>query len=136
MSIRDFDQTVIGNPVHDLIRFGLSMATSLRDSNLPGVSAVAMLEAIMEGYEQAFEDADDNDVAPKYVKKGLRQSVRRTWAHLARERIRDTRPKMRWFVLNWWSTLVSNRVKKYRPLVGSIRFCCWPVGVRTPGLLD
>jgi uncharacterized protein (DUF2252 family) len=38
VQIRDVDQTVIGNPAHDLIRLGLSLATAARGSNLPGVT--------------------------------------------------------------------------------------------------
>jgi uncharacterized protein (DUF2252 family) len=38
IQIRDFDQTVIGNPSHDLIRLGLSLASAARGSNLPGVT--------------------------------------------------------------------------------------------------
>jgi uncharacterized protein (DUF2252 family) len=35
IQIRDLDQTVIGNPAHDLIRLGLSLATAARGSDLP-----------------------------------------------------------------------------------------------------
>ena len=38
IAIRDLDQTVIGNPAHDLIRLGLSLATAIRSSDLPGVT--------------------------------------------------------------------------------------------------
>ena len=38
IEIRDMDQTVIGNPVHDLIRLALSLATAARGSDLPGVT--------------------------------------------------------------------------------------------------
>jgi uncharacterized protein (DUF2252 family) len=38
IEIRDFDQAVIGNPAHDLIRLGLSLATAARGSDLPGVT--------------------------------------------------------------------------------------------------
>jgi Uncharacterized protein conserved in bacteria (DUF2252) len=41
IAIRDLDQTVIGNPAHDLIRLGLSLATA----------TAVMLEQIVEGYE-------------------------------------------------------------------------------------
>ena len=54
IQIRDLDQTVIGNPAHDLIRLGLSLATAARGSDLPGVTTAKMLENMMEGYEQAF----------------------------------------------------------------------------------
>ena len=36
IQIRDLDQTVIGNPTHDLIRLGLSLAMAARGSDLPG----------------------------------------------------------------------------------------------------
>src|SRR5580698_7227126 len=38
IQIRDLDQTVIGNPAHDLIRLGLSLASAVRSSNLPGIT--------------------------------------------------------------------------------------------------
>src|ERR1700732_4332125 len=56
IQIRDLDQTVIGNPAHDLIRLGLSLATAARGSDLPGVTTAKMLENMMGGYEQAFEE--------------------------------------------------------------------------------
>ncbi|MGA9893024.1 MAG: DUF2252 family protein, partial [Xanthobacteraceae bacterium] len=34
IQIRDLDQTVIGNPAHDLIRLGLSLASAVRGSDL------------------------------------------------------------------------------------------------------
>ena len=40
--IRDLDQTVIGNPAHDLIRLGLSLASAARGSDLPGVTTARM----------------------------------------------------------------------------------------------
>ena len=41
--IRDLDQTVIGNPAHDLVRLALSLATAARGSDLPGVATARML---------------------------------------------------------------------------------------------
>ena len=35
IQIRDLDQTVIGNPAHDIIRLALSLATASRGSDLP-----------------------------------------------------------------------------------------------------
>ena len=55
VQIRDLDQTVIGNPAHDLIRLGLSLASAARGSDLPGVTTAKMLEQMMEGYEKSFE---------------------------------------------------------------------------------
>jgi PAS domain S-box-containing protein len=49
IQIRDLDQTVIGNPAHDLIRLGLSLASAARGSDLPGVITARMLEATDRG---------------------------------------------------------------------------------------
>ena len=54
IQIRDFDQTVIGNPAHDLIRLSLSIASAARGSDLPGLTTVKMLERIMQDYHGAF----------------------------------------------------------------------------------
>ena len=43
IQIRDLDQTVIGNPAHDLIRLGLSLASAARSSDLPGVTTARIL---------------------------------------------------------------------------------------------
>lgn len=90
IQIRDFDQTVIGNPAHDLIRLGLSMATAIRSSDLPGVTTAKMIEEMVTGYAAAF-DPSLNDVPaiakPKAVQRSLRTSLRRSWKHLARERL-------------------------------------------------
>ncbi len=91
--IRDLDQTVIGNPAHDLVRLALSLATAARGSDLPGVATARMLEQMMHGYEQAFEgNVDEEPRKPDQVKAGMRSAVRRTWKHLAQERIEDVRP--------------------------------------------
>jgi len=49
VQIRDLDQTVVGNPAHDLIRLGLSLATAARGSDLPGVTTAHMIEQMVEG---------------------------------------------------------------------------------------
>ncbi|PTT31199.1 MULTISPECIES: DUF2252 family protein [Pseudomonas] len=91
--IRDLDQTVIGNPAHDLVRLALSLATAARGSDLPGVATARMLEEMMRGYEQAFEDdVDKEPPRPAQVKAGMRSAVQRTWKHLAQERIESTKP--------------------------------------------
>src|ERR1700733_5708539 len=54
IAIRDLDQTVIGNPAHDLIRLGLSLATAARGSNLSGVTTARIIENLMAGYEAAL----------------------------------------------------------------------------------
>jgi uncharacterized protein (DUF2252 family) len=96
--IRDLDQTVIGNPAFDLIRLGLSLASSARSSNLPGVATALVLEAIMDGYASAFEhdfdETSDNVEPPEAVRVALKQAAKRTWRELAKERIGDTRPRI------------------------------------------
>src|SRR6202021_455392 len=44
VQIRDLDQTVIGNPAHDLVRLGLSLAPAGRGSDLPGGPTARLLE--------------------------------------------------------------------------------------------
>jgi uncharacterized protein (DUF2252 family) len=96
--IRDLDHSVIGNPVHDLIRLALSLASAARGSDLPGVTTARMLESMMEGYESAFahdfDEARDNPEPPEAVRVALREAHRRTWNKLAKERIKNTRPKI------------------------------------------
>jgi uncharacterized protein (DUF2252 family) len=93
IQIRDLDQTVIGNPAHDLIRLGLSMASAARGSDLPGVTTARMMEQIVEGYEQSFAPAADaEDELPAVVQAAMKAAHKRTWKDLARERIEDTTP--------------------------------------------
>src|SRR5476649_2179343 len=58
--IRDLDQTVIGNPVHDLVRLALSLATAARGSDLPGVTTAHIIERMVEGYTKEFTPAADD----------------------------------------------------------------------------
>jgi uncharacterized protein (DUF2252 family) len=96
--IRDLDQTVIGNPAHDLIRLALSLASAARGSDLPGVATAQMLEAIMDGYESAFDhdfdEKEDNSEPPDAVRVAMKEASRRTWKQLAKERIENTRPTL------------------------------------------
>src|SRR6202035_3296465 len=54
VQIRDLDQTVIGNPAHDLIRLGLSLASAARGSDLPGVTTAKIMEELIAGYQEAL----------------------------------------------------------------------------------
>jgi uncharacterized protein (DUF2252 family) len=95
IQIRDLDQTVIGNPAHDLIRLGLSLASAARGSDLPGVTTARMLERVMAGYEQAFapDFQEESDLKqPASIRRVARQSATATWETLAVERIDDTEP--------------------------------------------
>src|SRR6202046_112719 len=97
IAMRDLDQTVIGNPVHDLVRLALSLATAIRGSDLPGVTTALMLEQMMEGYESALADPGKNprkSAAPASVRRVLKRALKRRWRHLAEERIEDVRPEI------------------------------------------
>jgi uncharacterized protein (DUF2252 family) len=98
IQIRDLDQTVIGNPNHDLIRLALSLASAARGSALPGVATAQMLEHMMEGYENGLR-VDPNsykidEPKPDCIKVVMKRALGRTWKHLARERLEDTRPEI------------------------------------------
>jgi uncharacterized protein (DUF2252 family) len=95
IQIRDLDQTVIGNPAHDLIRLGLSLATAARSSDLPGIMTARMIEEMVVGYGAALvgkrQEQDANKEAES-VRRVMRDALRRRWKNLAEERIRDVRP--------------------------------------------
>ena len=94
VQIRDLDQTVIGNPAHDLIRLGLSLASAARGSDLPGVTTARMIEEVVNGYSLALRDPgpDDSVPEPGVVSSVRREAVGRKWKHLANERIDDVTP--------------------------------------------
>jgi uncharacterized protein (DUF2252 family) len=98
IEIRDLDQTVIGNPAHDLIRLALSLATAARGSDLPGVTTALMMEHIVEGYQDGLlsrkakqkKVKDSKELRP--IAEVLKQALNREWRHLAQERIEDVQP--------------------------------------------
>jgi uncharacterized protein (DUF2252 family) len=96
VQIRDLDQTVVGNPAHDLIRLGLSLASAARGSDLPGVTTARILEQLMIGYETALSGDFDRDgekaMRPGAIRGLLARSVRRRWRHLAAERLDTVKP--------------------------------------------
>src|ERR1700675_1059625 len=98
VQIRDLDQTVIGNPNHDLIRLALSLSSAARGSDLPGVTTAHMLEQMMVGYQRALkgppaQNAIESD-KPECIRIVMRKAMSRTWKHLARERLKDVKPKI------------------------------------------
>ena len=98
IEIRDLDQSVIGNPAHDIIRLALSLAMAARGSDLPGVTTAQMVEHIMTGYQAGLlhpnakpsTDASGDDLEP--IDDVLQSAIRRSWKHLAEERIDDVKP--------------------------------------------
>jgi uncharacterized protein (DUF2252 family) len=98
VQIRDLDQTVIGNPNHDLIRLALSLASAARGSDLPGVTTAHMLEQMMIGYQLSLKGPKAQDLIesdkPECIKVVMRSAMSRTWKHLAKERLRDLKPNI------------------------------------------
>jgi uncharacterized protein (DUF2252 family) len=89
--IRDVDQSVIGNPVHDLLRLGLSLAMVARSSDLPGIITSRIAGALLDGYEQAFDDSRSDETGrtqrPKVVRIAVEEALHRSRRQLAREDI-------------------------------------------------
>jgi uncharacterized protein (DUF2252 family) len=96
VQIRDLDQAVIGNPAHDLIRLGLSLATAARGSDLPGVTTARMIEAMVAGYAAAMRDPTSGDGGPEpdAVRSVRRRALGRRWRHLAKERLEAPEPRL------------------------------------------
>lgn len=91
VEIRDLDQTVVGNPVHDLVRLSLSLAMAARSSDLPGVVTALLVEELMEGYLEAMggrppESTAEESAAVRFV---VREANERRFRHLHRERFGD-----------------------------------------------
>ena len=109
IQIRDLDQTVVGNPAHDIIRLALSLATASRGSDLPGVTTSRILEQVVDGYQAALRrDADEIDDAPKSIQFVIKQSIARSWKHLANERLENTKPTIP-LGSRFWALLKSER---------------------------
>jgi len=98
IQIRDLDQTVIGNPAHDIIRLGLSMASAARGSDLPGVTTAKILEQLISGYQTSlradFDMPHDKSHRPPAIQQLLVSAIRRRWRHLALERLETVKPKL------------------------------------------
>jgi uncharacterized protein (DUF2252 family) len=95
--LRDFDQTVVGNPAHDVIRLGLSLAMASRGSDLPGVTTARMLEQMVSAYADVFAPGDGDGEPlqrPEAVSDALRDARRRSWRHLAKERVQGDTVKL------------------------------------------
>lgn len=90
VELRDLDQTVIGNPAHDLVRLVLSLAMAARSSDLPGVTTTRLAEDLVAGYERAFEGnapSEAIDDLPSPIRLVMKRAVRRTWKRLFEERL-------------------------------------------------
>jgi uncharacterized protein (DUF2252 family) len=112
LALRDFDQTVIGNPGHDLIRLALSLATAIRGSDLPGVTTALAIERMIEGYTESLVHPRSASRiaagAPAAVRQILDRAYRRKWRHLAEERIEDVSPEIP-YGKNFWPLSSSEK---------------------------
>jgi uncharacterized protein (DUF2252 family) len=95
VQIRDLDQTVVGNPAHDIVRLAVSLATAARGSDLPGVITARMVEQLIDGYERAMGSGRKEYRLvdrPSCISLVMKAATRRRWKHLADERIEGSRP--------------------------------------------
>ena len=106
-----FDQAVIGNPIHDIVRLGLSFASAARGSDLPGVTTAQILEQIIEGYAGAMEPDQSGRKETKSPRRCawlLRQLRAGQWQNLANERIENTKPTIP-FGKRFWPLAADER---------------------------
>ncbi|MDR6640998.1 MULTISPECIES: DUF2252 family protein [Luteibacter] len=97
IQIRDLDQSVIGNPAHDIVRLAVSLATAARGSDLPGVVTARMVEQLIDGYERAMGSGRKEYRLvdrPPSIKLVMKTALRRRWKDLARERIDGAHPRI------------------------------------------
>lgn len=94
IQIRDLDQTVLGNPVHDVIRLALSLASAARGANLPGATTARVLEQMVEGYQSGLvaDRSPAPEEQPQAVRSALRSALKRSWRQLAKDRIDGPSP--------------------------------------------
>ena len=95
IQIRDLDQTVMGNPAHDIVRLAVSLATAARGSDLPGVITARMVEQLIDGYERAMGSGRKEYrlvERPSCISLVMKAATKRRWKHLAEERIAGPKP--------------------------------------------
>lgn len=114
IQIRDLDQTVIGNPAHDIIRLGVSLAMAARGSDLPGVVTAKMMEQLILGYELALSAKPGSrkgmQKRPDAIQPVMRRAMRRKWKHLAAERIEGLEPNIP-FSKSYWPISDAERTE-------------------------
>jgi uncharacterized protein (DUF2252 family) len=95
VQIRDLDQTVVGNPAHDIVRLGLSLTSAARGSDLPGMVTARMLEEMVRGYASGLvPEPGATPEEPDVVRTVRVRALGRRWKHLAQERIKDVEPSI------------------------------------------
>jgi uncharacterized protein (DUF2252 family) len=120
VQIRDLDQTVIGNPAHDLVRLGLSLASAARGSDPPGVTTARIFEEVVAGYQAALSTNFEVDKEKSHRPKALLvQSTRRRWRHLAEERLDTIKPTIP-LGKRFWALTPDHRGMGYRSPRGKV----------------
>jgi Uncharacterized protein conserved in bacteria (DUF2252) len=120
VQIRDLDQTVIGNPAHDLVRLGLSLASAARGSDPPGVTTARIFEEVVAGYQAALSTNFEVDKEKSHRPKALLvQSTRRRWRHLAEERLDTVKPTIP-LGKRFWALTPDHRGMGYRSPRGKV----------------
>jgi uncharacterized protein (DUF2252 family) len=133
VELRDLDQTVRGNPAHDVLRLGLSLAMAARGSDLPGVTTAQMVEEMMRGYEGALRARMSGRKPAKKpparpVRLLMQEALRRSWRHLLDERLGQSKAVIP-MGSRFWPLTRTERVaiedlfktKQARKLVASLR---------------
>lgn len=130
IEIRDVDQTVVGNPAHDLLRLGLSLAMAARSSDLPGVTTALMIEEMIDGYLARLvghsANVTSDEIEP--IRKVMREAGSRRWKHLAEERLEDVTPEIP-LGRKYWALTEDERIdlgkffesEDLKSLIGEIR---------------
>ena len=121
VEIRDLDQTVLGNPAHDIIRLGLSLACAARGSNLSGLTITHMLESLIAGYRRGLSGnigaRDRQGGRSDIIQQILARSLQRRWHNLALERLKSDRPTLPlgrsfWPLMRWEFTELAALVAR------------------------
>ncbi|MGF6934875.1 uncharacterized protein (DUF2252 family) [Paraburkholderia sp. UCT70] len=84
--------------MHDLLRLGRSLATAARSADLPGVITSRMAEALVDGYEHAFDDARTNETKrtqrPAVVQVAMKKAQHQSRRKLDRQTIEGVVPRI------------------------------------------
>ena len=98
IQIRDLDQTVIGNPAHDLIRLSLSLASAARRiATCPVSRRQEFWKSLIAGHQADYwrnilKPGTDKSYRPKTIQTLFARSTRRKLHHLAEERLGTVKP--------------------------------------------
>ena len=113
VGIRDLDQTVRGNPAHDVLRLAVSLATLVRSSNLPGTATARMIEGLAIGYRDAL-DGGPKGGNPPAIQFALKAAQKRSFRHLWKERAGSEKPRQLPIGSHFWPLQKQERAEVER----------------------